>query len=338
MHLPSILAERRLLPDSVIRYGIRKQLSQHSLYLSKHPRSTESWLKDLSERSIAEATDESKQQHYEVPTEYFLTALGPHLKYSCCLWDVPCETLESSEAKMLKLTCERAELINGLDILELGCGWGSLSLWMAEHYPQSTITSMSHSNTQKAWIDAEAKRRGLNNLEVITSDINNFQTSKSYDRIVSIEMFEHLRNHTKLFERLSDWLSPDGLIFVHVFAHKKETYLFEIEHERDWMAQYFFTGGIMPSVELLPKSAKGFDLINQWKVNGSHYSKTLEAWLRKQDSQETLIKEQFKNTYGKDTSLWIQRWRIFYMACSELFAFKQGEEWFVMHYLFTKKS
>jgi cyclopropane-fatty-acyl-phospholipid synthase len=240
--------------------------------------------------------------------------------------------------KMLKLTCERAKLVNGQAILELGCGWGSLSFWMAEHYPESTITSMSHSKTQKAWIDAEAKRRGLNNLEVITADINDFQASNTYDRIVSIEMFEHLRNHTLLFERLSNWLNPNGLIFAHVFAHKQATYLFEVEHERDWMAQYFFTGGIMPSVELLPKAAKGFNLVDQWMVNGMHYSKTLEAWLKKQDRHEKLIKEQFQKTYGKDTPLWIQRWRIFYLACSELFAFKQGEEWFVMHYLFSKKS
>ena len=338
MHLPSILAERRLLPDSVIRFGIRQQLKQHSQYLSKHPRSTESWLADLSTRPIAESTDQSKEQHYEVPTDYFQTALGYHLKYSCCLWERPSETLESAEVKMLKLTCERAKLVNGQAILELGCGWGSLSFWMAEHYPESTITSMSHSKTQKAWIDAEAKRRGLNNLEVITADINDFQASNTYDRIVSIEMFEHLRNHTLLFERLSNWLNPDGLIFAHVFAHKQATYLFEVEHERDWMAQYFFTGGIMPSVELLPKAAKGFNLVDQWMVNGMHYSKTLEAWLKKQDRHEKLIKEQFQKTYGKDTPLWIQRWRIFYLACSELFAFKQGEEWFVMHYLFSKKS
>lgn len=337
MHLPSILAERRLLPDFLIRWGIRNQLKQHSLLLSQNPKLDESWIEQLSKGPIAEYTETSKEQHYEIPTDYFKTVLGKHLKYSSCYWDESTTTLEMAEVNMLSLSCEHAHLENGQNILELGCGWGSFSLWMAEHYPESTITAMSHSKTQKAYIDSEIERRGLSNLKVITSDINNFDTSERFDRIVSIEMFEHLRNHSLLFEGLNAWLKDDGLIFIHIFAHHKESYLFEVEHDRDWMAEYFFTGGMMPSINLLPKTAKGFKELNRWEINGTHYSKTLEAWLSKQDENESIIMNYFMDTYGKDAKLWIQRWRIFYLACSELFAYNKGKEWPVMHYLFAKK-
>jgi cyclopropane-fatty-acyl-phospholipid synthase len=337
MHLPSILAERRLLPDFLIRWGIRNQLKQHSLLLSQNPKLDESWIEQLSKGPIAEYTETSKKQHYEIPTDYFKTVLGKHLKYSSCYWDESTTTLEMAEVNMLSLSCEHAHLENGQNILELGCGWGSFSLWMAEHYPESTITAMSHSKTQKAYIDSEIERRGLSNLKVITSDINNFDTSERFDRIVSIEMFEHLRNHSLLFEGLNAWLKDDGLIFIHIFAHHKESYLFEVEHDRDWMAEYFFTGGMMPSINLLPKTAKGFKELNRWEINGTHYGKTLEAWLSKQDENESIIMNYFMDTYGKDAKLWIQRWRIFYLACSELFAYNKGKEWPVMHYLFAKK-
>lgn len=337
MHLPSFLAERRLIPDSLIRWGIRNQLKQHSLFLANNPKSDQSWIEELSKGPIAECTDTSKEQHYEVPTEYFKSVLGSHLKYSSCFWNEATTSLEMAEANMLRLSCEHAELENGQSVLELGCGWGSLSLWMAEHYPESTITAMSHSKTQKAYIDSESKRRGLDNLKVITSDINDFDTSKRFDRIVSVEMFEHLRNHSLLFDRLNTWLKDDGRIFIHVFAHHKESYLFEVEHERDWMAEHFFTGGMMPSINYLPSAAKPFKELNRWEINGAHYSKTLEAWLLKQDQEERTILKHFLNTYGKDSILWVQRWRIFYLACSELFAYNGGKEWPVMHYLFAKR-
>ena len=336
MHLPTLLAERRLIPDSLIRWGIQKQLKQHSLLLANNPKSDFSWIEELSTRSIAECTNSSKEQHYEVPTEYFKTVLGNHLKYSSCYWDESTTSLELAEANMLRLSCEHAQLENGQTILELGCGWGSLSIWMAEHYPQSSITAMSHSKTQKAYIASEIRLRGLNNLKVITSDINNFKPSMQFDRIVSVEMLEHLRNHSLLFERLNNWLNDNGRIFIHIFAHRKESYLFEVESERDWMAEHFFTGGMMPSINLLPRAAKQFKELNRWEINGVHYSKTLEAWLSKQDHQEDKVKEQFLKTYGKDAKLWFQRWRIFYLACSELFAYNRGHEWLVVHYLFTK--
>lgn len=337
MHLPTLLAERRLIPDSLIRWGIQNQLKQHSLLLKNNPKSDSLWIEELSKGPIAECTDTSKEQHYEVPTEYFKAVLGSHLKYSACYWDQSTTSLEMAEANMLRQSCEHAELENGQTVLELGCGWGSLSLWMAEHYPQSTITAMSHSKTQKAYIDSEIKHRGLDNLKVITSDINDFDPSIQFDRIVSVEMFEHLRNHSLLFERLNNWLKDNGRIFIHVFAHHKESYLFEVEHERDWMAEYFFTGGMMPSVDLLPNTAKGFKELNRWTINGTHYSKTLEAWLSKHDQQENAALKHFSKAYGKDAKLWLQRWRIFYLACSELFAYNGGNEWLVMHYLLAKR-
>ena len=337
MHFPTLLAERRLIPDSLIRWGIQNQLRQHSLLLANNPKSDSLWIKELSTRPIAEYTDTSKKQHYEVPTEYFKTVLGSHLKYSCCFWEESTTSLEMAEASMLSLTCEHARLENGQTILELGCGWGSLSLWMAKHYPKSSITAMSHSKTQKAYIDSEIKRLGIDNLNVITSDINDFDPSMQFDRIVSVEMFEHLRNHSLLFERMNDWLKDDGRIFLHVFAHFKETYLFEVEHKRDWMAEYFFTGGMMPSVNFLPSTAKPFKELDRWEINGMHYSKTLEAWLSRQDQQQDKIQEQFLNTYHKDAKLWIQRWRLFYLACSELFAYNGGSDWLVMHYFLAKR-
>lgn len=337
MHLPTLLAERRLLPDSLIRWGIQNQLKQHSLLLENQSKSDSWWIEKLSRGPIAECTDTSKEQHYEVPTEYFKTVLGSHLKYSACFWNESTPSLEMAEANMLRLSCEHAELKNGQAVLELGCGWGSLSLWMAEHYPQSSITAMSHSKTQKAYIDSEIKRRGLANLTVITSDINDFEPNRQYDRIVSVEMFEHLRNHSLLFEHLNHWLKDDGRIFIHIFAHQKENYLFEVEHKRDWMAEYFFTGGMMPSINLLPTAAKQFKELNRWEINGMHYSKTLEAWLSKQDQQESTVMKHFSNAYGDDAKLWIQRWRIFYLACSELFAYNEGKEWLVMHYLLAKR-
>lgn len=332
-----MLAERRWLPDSLIRWGIRQQLKAHSEQLSKNPKADSAWIEELSQGPIAVATQTSKEQHYEVPTDYFLTVLGPHLKYSACLWEANVTDLAEAEQAMLSLSAQRAQLADGQTILELGCGWGSFSLWMAEQFPNSQITAMSHSETQKAHIDAEAKRRGLSNLLVITCDINHFSAQMDYDRIVSIEMFEHLRNHRALFDQLAGWLKPEGKLFVHIFTHFHSTYLFEVEHERDWMAEHFFTGGIMPSVDLLPLSAQTLVEDQRWTVNGKHYSQTLEAWLKKQDDAESTLLPLFKKTYGKDAPLWLQRWRIFYLACSELFAYRSGSEWAVTHYLFSKK-
>lgn len=331
------LAENGRLPDSLIRSGIQKLLNERIGSLKADPKTASQWIELLENRPLAEETDTANEQHYEIPAPYFQTVLGPHLKYSSGLWEQADDTLESSEATMLELSCQRAELANGQSILELGCGWGSLSLWMASHYPESTVTAISNSQSQRAYIESQAKARGLGNLTVVTCDINVFEPADRFDRIVSVEMFEHVRNHRALLKRVHQWLQPDGKLFVHIFAHKTSAYLFEAKSSKDWMSKYFFTGGIMPSADLLPTAAEQLTLEQSWPVNGTHYSKTLEAWLKKQDANKAEVLKLFRDCYGKkDAKLWTQRWRIFYMACSELFAFDGGNEWMVMHYRFAK--
>ena len=337
MNLAINLAEHRILNDTLIRIGIGKLLRERLTELEASPCTAEQWVNELSRRHIAEETDAANEQHYEVPAPYFQLVLGSHLKYSSGYWSKGCDSLETAEAAMLQLSCQRAQLSNGQRILELGCGWGSLSLWMAAHYPESEIVSVSNSHSQKAYIDAQAKHRGLSNLTVVTADINRFQPEGQFDRIVSVEMFEHVRNHRHLFLRLSEWLEPEGKIFLHVFANRKHCYLFEPRSSKDWMSKYFFTGGIMPSADLLPCAAA--DILEEeerWEVNGQHYSKTLEAWLMLQDANEAEVLKLFRECYGKQAKVWLQRWRIFYMACSELFAYRGGNEWCVMHYRFGK--
>ena len=337
MNLAIYLAERRLLSDSLIRKGMRKLLAERLKSIQSSSISTEAWISDLQNSPLAEKTDAANEQHYEIPAEYFRKVLGLHLKYSSGLWSKDGSTLEASEAAMLSLSCERADLEDGQQILELGCGWGSLSLWMAEHYPKSQITSVSNSNSQREFIETRAQERGLTNLQVITCDINTFDPEQKFDRLVSVEMFEHVRNHKALFRRIHGWLNPSGKLFIHVFAHHSQVYLFEEKSSKDWMSKYFFTGGIMPSADLLPAAAaETFTELGRWKVNGQHYSKTLEAWLDKQDAQEKDVLKILHQCYGKCAKVWLQRWRMFYMACSELFAYNDGNEWYVMHYQFQR--
>jgi cyclopropane-fatty-acyl-phospholipid synthase len=331
-------AERGLLPDVLIRTGIRKLLAERLAALNQAPKSDKDWILEMERRPLAESTDDANEQHYEIPADYFIKVLGPHLKYSCGYWPEPATDLVASEVAMLELTCKRAALEDGQKILELGCGWGSLSLWMAAEYPNSAITAISNSKSQRAYITAQAEERGLKNLRVVTCDINDFHPEDCFERVVSVEMFEHVRNHRKLLTQISDWLVPRGRLFVHVFSHRKHSYLFEAKSAKDWMSKYFFTGGVMPSGSLLPTAAEGrLELEETWLVNGAHYSKTLEAWLRKQDKNRAAVLKTFVECYGsKDAKLWFQRWRIFYMACSELFAYNDGSEWPVMHYRFRK--
>lgn len=331
------LAERRLLPDGAIRLGIRKLLTERLGDIRTTQKTDADWLAELATSPIAEQTEAANEQHYEIPAPYFQTVLGPHLKYSCGYWPEGIDSLEASEAAMLQLSCERAALAPGQQVLELGCGWGSLSLWMAAHYPESQITSVSNSQSQRAYIEGQAQQRGLNNLKVLTCDINDFQPEGQFDRVVSVEMFEHVRNHRKLFERIHAWLNPGGKCFVHIFSHHQATYLFEARSAKDWMSRYFFSGGIMPSSNLLVAAAQGIlNCEEQWAVNGKHYTRTLEAWLEQQDAHRESVLATFRECYAQDALLWFQRWRIFYMACSELFAYNDGKEWPVMHYRFTK--
>lgn len=339
MNLAINLAEHRILNDKLIRKGIRKLLAERLNSLKQHPKSAYEWVRELQKRQVAESTDAANEQHYEIPADYFRDVLGPNLKYSCGYWNDGCESLEQSEVEMLKLSCERAAILNGQRILELGCGWGSLSLWMAEHYPMSGIVAVSNSNSQREYIEGQARARGLSNLRVITCDINEFEPAGAFDRVVSVEMFEHVRNHRQLFERIQNWLRPEGKLFVHVFAHREQSYLFDPKSSKDWMSRYFFTGGIMPSADLLPTAAQDCLMEDaRWEVNGIHYSKTLEAWLEKQDARESRVMRVLRKCYGRKTRVWLQRWRMFYMACSELFAYNDGQEWVVMHYRFSKPA
>ena len=335
------LAEHNLLPDSLVRFGIRKLLKQRLQDESSHGKEQryELLLENLRQSPIAIETLAANAQHYEVPAAFYKFALGKHLKYSSCYWDEQTDNIDQAEARMLALTAERAELHDGQQILELGCGWGSLTLWMAEHFPASHITAVSNSNSQREYIQQQAKQRGLGNIEVITCDVNQLTLDKHFDRIVSIEMFEHMRNYDSLLSKISSWLNLDGKLFVHIFCHNNLAYPFETEGDDNWMGRYFFTGGLMPARDTLLHFQKDLHLQYQWDLCGSHYQKTAEAWLNNLDQHRKEISEVFTTTYGKEqAAIWQQRWRIFLMSCAELFGYNEGNEWQVAHYLFIKTS
>lgn len=342
------LLEKNVIPDFLIRVGIRGLLRQrlHDEKKEKPAAQKEHLLnliEELKRSPIAIETGSANEQHYEVPTEFYRLCLGKRLKYSSCLFKEGVTDLDIAERDMLKLTCERAELKNGMDILELGCGWGSLSLFIAEKFPDSRVTAVSNSGTQKIFIDNEVRKRGLTNLSVITADMNSFGIDKQFDRVVSVEMFEHMRNYRELMKRISLWLKDDGpegagKLFVHIFTHKEYTYKFEVKDESDWISKYFFTGGTMPCNDLLFYFNEDLLKENFWVVNGMHYSKTCEAWLKKMDLHKKEILTIFEKTYGKtNKTKWFSYWRIFFMACAELWKFNNGNEWMVCHYLFKKK-
>lgn len=339
------LAERGLLPDALTRVGIRARLkhtlqevSEANAHLDQVRK--ESWIQELRQSPIALVPEKANEQHYELPPEFFELVLGKHLKYSSAYWRKSKMGLDEAEASMLKLSCERAELKNGQHVLELGCGWGSLSLWMAEHYPESHILAVSNSKDQRKFIMSKAQSLGLTNIEVQTVDMNNFITERQFDRVVSIEMFEHMRNYELLMNHISSWLVPGGKLFVHIFTHDHIAYPYVDNGPKDWMTRFFFTGGQMPSHDLLPQFSPD-DLKHErsWKVDGNHYRKTSRAWLKKMDASKPAILAIFKETYGShQAGIWFQRWRLFFMACEELFGFQNGTEWYVSHYLFEKNN
>jgi cyclopropane-fatty-acyl-phospholipid synthase len=332
------LAETGTLPDPLLRFGMRRLLSKRLASLAASPVTTEDFLAGLQDAPIAVDTDEANQQHYEVPTRFFMKVLGPRMKYSSCIWPEGVDTIADAETAMLDLTCQRAGLEDRMDILELGCGWGSLTLWMAEQYPNARITAVSNSATQKAHIETQALDRGLCNVQVHTCDVNDFTPEWKADRIVSVEMFEHMRNPGKLLDRAATWLKEDGRLFLHVFTHNGSPYLFQDSgNPDDWMSKYFFTGGMMPSPDLLPRASDAFELEEDWIVNGNEYSRTLEAWLNRQDGHREKLLPIFAKAYGEeDAAVWFQRWRMFWMACSELFKYNKGKEWPVHHYRLKK--
>ncbi|HVF17805.1 MAG TPA: cyclopropane-fatty-acyl-phospholipid synthase family protein [Steroidobacteraceae bacterium] len=340
------LLERDLVPDSVIRMGIRRLLRQrlaeeHCETLEQEQKQLMQFVAQLKASPIALHTREANEQHYELPCEFFSLVLGKHLKYSSCYFKSEVDSLDSAEHEMLALTCERARLADGEKILELGCGWGSLTLFMAERYPNAQITAVSNSRTQKTFIDAAAARRGLHNVQVVTCDMNelSFGPGVRFDRAVSVEMFEHMRNYELLLSRISGWLAPSATLFVHIFTHRTLAYPFEVRDASDWMARYFFTGGIMPSDDLLTYFQRDLRLLNHWQVDGTHYQRTSESWLANMDRNGVRIREILSETYGAhEQRRWWVYWRVFFMSCAELFGYAKGREWLVSHYLFENRG
>jgi cyclopropane-fatty-acyl-phospholipid synthase len=327
------LAERRWLPDWLIRRGIRRLLAQRAAAAQA---SIDDFVRKLETSPIADQTPAANRQHYEVPAEFFRGFLGPRMKYSSGLWPTPTTTLAESEDAMLRLSCERAEIVDGMDLLELGCGWGSLSLWLATQYPKSRILAVSNSQSQRAYIETTARSRGFTNLEVRTCDMNDFDPGRRFDRVLSVEMFEHMRNYAVLLRRIAGWLKPDGKLFVHIFCHQRAAYTFDDDESGDenWMGRHFFSGGIMPSEDLLGRFQADLRLERTWQVDGTHYARTLDAWLANLDRLGDQALATPSNC--EDPRRMLQRWRMFLMACAELFGYRGGGEWYVAHYLFRK--
>lgn len=336
------LTERGIVPDTIIRHGIRQLLRGRLKALSSDDIEASTELKQnfisrMLDSQVAELPEKANAQHYDVDPEFFIAALGPRLKYSCGFWGDATKSLAEAEEEALKITCDRAQLSDGQKILELGCGWGSLTLWMAEHFPGSQITAVSNSNDQARTIRSIAAERNLENIEVITADMNTFAPEGQFDRVISVEMFEHMRNWPELYERVANWLGSDGAFFKHIFVHKDTPYFFENENASDWMSHHFFSGGVMPSADLPLSFQQDLTLENRWHWNGLHYEKTCNAWLENMDQRKAQLMPIFERIYGQDfAKIWWMRWRMFFMACAELFGFNDGQEWFVGHYLFKK--
>ena len=337
------LAERGLVPDALLRAGIRRMCAarlrdEHAGDPDAAARRNAALIAELRASPVAIHTDAANRQHYELPPAFFTRCLGPRLKYSGCFYPTGNETLAQAEEAMLALYCERAKLADGQDILELGCGWGSLTLWMAQHYPNARITAVSNSAPQRAFIEAQCRDRGFANVRVITCDVNRLELpALSFDRCVSVEMFEHMRNYATLLGRIGGWLRPGGALFVHIFCHRTLLYPFETEGEGNWMGRHFFTGGLMPASDTLLWFQDTLRIDERWLLDGTHYERTANHWLANQDARRDEVMAILREAYGDAAKLWFQRWRMFWMACAELFGYDHGREWMVAHYRFTKE-
>ncbi len=332
--------ERGLIPDVLTRTAIRRLCEQRLRDCDRgneiaNSRALQGFVESMRAGPIAPVPEKANEQHYELPPDFFAAVLGPHRKYSSCFWPAADTSLAEAEVASLDITCERANLVDGQDVLELGCGWGSLSLWIAERFRNIRITAVSNSVPQRRFIETEAASRGLTNLHVITADMNQFAaTPQRFDRVVSVEMFEHLRNYERLLERIGAWLRPDGSLFVHHFCHRRFAYPFETDGDANWMGRYFFTGGLMPSENMLRQFDRHLTVVRQWRWDGTHYQRTSEAWLANLDAHRREVLPILKATYGPDAARrWFHRWRLFFLAVAELFGYADGTEWFVSHSL-----
>lgn len=334
MKILSRIADQSWLPDILIRLAIRR-IIQLRIAEENHRRAEEKakFVHRMRQSPVALFAGQANRQHYEVPAAFFEQVLGPHLKYSCSLWNEGVKELEMAEGDMLAMTAKRTDLVNGQRILELGCGWGSLTLFMADAFPDSHITAVSNSASQGRFIEMRCRQRGIRNVQVITANMNDFSIDQRFDRIVSVEMFEHMRNWPALLERIESWLADRGRVFIHIFSHRHFAYAYETEGSSNWMGRTFFTGGIMPSDDLIYRFQDHLSVEKHWHINGLHYHKTAEAWLANMDSRKEKILPVLAKIYGgPKAKMWFQRWRIFFMACSELWRTGGGNEWIVSHY------
>jgi len=334
--------EKGYLPDLLVRMGIRRLIKQR--LVDEHADDVEvssqryyEFLQELKASALALETDKANEQHYEVDADFYHYALGARRKYSSCYYPAN-ETLDQAEEAMLALYIERGEFKDGQNILELGCGWGSITLYLAEKFPNSAITAVSNSNSQRRYIMSQAKARGFDHVEIITCDINELSLHQKFDRVISIEMFEHVRNYQSLFENIASWLKDDGKMFVHVFCHRFLMYPFLTEGDDNWMGQHFFSGGQMPAAETFYHFQQRLKIERRWLNSGQHYEKTANHWLNNMDKNKAHIMPIFERVYAADAKLWFQRWRIFFMSCAELFGYDNGQEWLVAHYLFKKQN
>lgn len=325
--------ERTPLPDPLTSAGIEFLVGRTRRALATGQQEDEQvFARDMVRHPIAWHPEAANRQHYELPPSFFGLVLGPRRKYSSCLYDTGNETLAEAEVLALEETVAHAGLADGQRILELGCGWGSLSLFMAERFPAATIVAVSNSAPQRRHIEAEAEARGLKNLAVVTADMNDFQADATFDRIVSVEMFEHMSNWRTLLEKVRGWLAPDGRLFLHVFSHRRHSYRFDHGDRADWIAQHFFTGGIMPSHQLVQHFPDLFAVEAEWRWSGLHYRRTAEDWLANFDANRTAVDRIFAEVYGADARIWRRRWRLFFLATAGLFGHAGGSEWGVSHY------
>jgi cyclopropane-fatty-acyl-phospholipid synthase len=337
------LCERGLIPDTLTRIGIRR-LCRQRLVEEHADDAVAAWerfrtlLAELRESPIAIETDAANEQHYEVPPDFFKLCLGRRLKYSSCYYPTGSETLDQAEEHMLALYGARAELADGMDILELGCGWGSLTLWMAEQFPNARITGVSNSRPQREHIEEQCRARGLHNVRILTCDVNRLELEQSFDRVVSIEMFEHMRNYQSLLGRIASWLKPGGKLFVHIFCHRELMYPYVDRGDGDWMSRHFFTGGLMPAADTLLHFQRDLVIEEEWRLSGRHYERTANHWLENQDRNRDAVIKVLASAYGAEhAKLWHQRWRMFWMACAEMFGLENGNQWLVGHYRFVRR-